>query len=436
MNAQVMHRSSKRICIVTSSHIAVNPRVVKEADALHDAGYDVHVVFVQRHAGTVRDHDERVLNGKMWRSCAVRCARATEKMRWLRAVGRERFFRHVPRLFWRYGLVAERAEGRAVIELAAAASEQRADLFIGHNPEGLAAAAIAAKRMNASLGFDAEDFHTGETNNPEQIARVDFIQQRYLPKCRHLTAASVGIGAALAERYDVRRPVAVNNTFNWSDRKSLDGRRVDRRGAALSLYWYSQKIGLDRGIQDAIRAAGLLDEKPQIHLRGLVDDDVRASLVELARSSNLAELHFHPPVPPNDLLSRAVEHDVGLALEQGQVLNRAICTTNKLFLYLLAGLAVAATSVPGQASVISEFPGCATQYTPGDYHALARILAAWTRDRTTLEAAKAAALDAARERFNWELESKRLVDAVSVALGLPKESSLSHVDSARTRVAS
>jgi glycosyltransferase involved in cell wall biosynthesis len=193
---------------------------------------------------------------------------------------------------------------------------------------------------------------------------------------------------------------------------------------------------LDRGIQDAIRAAGLLDEKPQIHLRGLVDDDVRASLVELARSSNLAELHFHPPVPPNDLLSRAVEHDVGLALEQGQVLNRAICTTNKLFLYLLAGLAVAATSVPGQASVISEFPGCATQYTPGDYHALARILAAWTRDRTTLEAAKAAALDAARERFNWELESKRLVDAVSVALGLPKESSLSHVDSARTRVAS
>ena len=33
-----------RICIVTPGHLASNPRVVKEADALHAAGYDVSVV--------------------------------------------------------------------------------------------------------------------------------------------------------------------------------------------------------------------------------------------------------------------------------------------------------------------------------------------------------------------------------------------------------
>ena len=426
----------KHICIVTSSHIALNPRVVKEADALHGAGYHVRVVFVQRRAGAVRHYDQQVLNGKEWPSSAVPCARATEKLRWLRGVGRERFFSHVPRSFWRHGLVAERAEERAVIELAAVAARRPAELFIGHNPGGLVAAAIAAKRSHALLGFDAEDLHTGETNSAEQLARVDFIQERYLPNCRYLTAASVGIAEALAQQYGLPTPITIHNTFPWSDRQSIDGRQLDRRGPGLSLYWYSQTIGLDRGIQDAIRAAGLLDEKPQIHLRGLVDDDVRTSLVELARSNNVQELYFHPPVSPNELLSRAAEHDVGLALEQGQVRNRAICTTNKLFLYMLAGSAVVATAVPGQMVVRSEFPDCVTPYSPGDYRALARILSNWSHDRAALARAKKAALCAARERFNWECESKRLVEAVSAVLGRADAPNVLGMSPATTVIAS
>src|SRR5439155_24296801 len=96
--------------------------------------------------------------------------------------------------------------------------------------------------------------------------------------------------------------------------------------------------------------------------------------------------------------------------------NRAICTTNKLFFYMLGGLAVAATSVPGQLSIISEYPGCAASYLPGDYRALAGVIDGWTRSQAALEKAKARALDAARQRFNWESESKRLVEAVSRAL--------------------
>ena len=35
---------SARICLVTTGQPACNPRLVKEADALVDAGFDVHVV--------------------------------------------------------------------------------------------------------------------------------------------------------------------------------------------------------------------------------------------------------------------------------------------------------------------------------------------------------------------------------------------------------
>src|SRR2546430_1091023 len=206
--------------------------------------------------------------------------------------------------------------------------------------------ALKEAGVDGHVGFDAEDFHTGESNSSEELARVDFIQSRYLPQCSFVTAASAGIADALSQRYSVAAPLAVYNTFPWDDRDTLDHCIKDRRGNALSLYWYSQTVGLDRGIQDAIRAAGLLQGKIQLHVRGTIALSVRCELESVARESGVAgQIHFHPQVAPRDLLSRAAEHDVGLALEQGAVLNRRICTTNKLFLYLLAGVAAAGAKV-------------------------------------------------------------------------------------------
>ena len=34
----------ERICLVSPGHLSSNPRLVKEADALHEAGYAVRVV--------------------------------------------------------------------------------------------------------------------------------------------------------------------------------------------------------------------------------------------------------------------------------------------------------------------------------------------------------------------------------------------------------
>jgi glycosyltransferase involved in cell wall biosynthesis len=299
-------------------------------------------------------------------------------------------------------------------ELARCAARESADLYIGHYPAGLAAAAHAAGTHDALLGYDVEDFHVGERPDDEdRIRRIDFIERRYLPECAYVTAASEGIAEAVAERYHVPTPVVVYNTFPKTERSALNGEVNDRDGEALSLYWYSQTIGLDRGIQDAIRAAGRLDVPVQLHVRGSLSDEVRRTLTSLAEESGGAEtLYFHEKVPPDELLARAAEHDVGLALEQGHTPNRKICTTNKLFRYMLAGLAIAATDVPGQRTVLGDESAFSGLYPPGDAEALAGILRQWT-DRNRLNAAQSAALRAARERWNWETESQKLIDTVN-----------------------
>lgn len=408
----------RRICIVGGTHIANTPRVLKEADALHEAGFDVRVVFSQSDGGEKARQDADLLRSRGWRATAVSWSRYGHSIRWGITGVRQLAFQRLPRHSWPWGQIAERAEGRVFPELAAAAAKEEADLYIGHYVEGLAAAAAAAKRHAAPYGFDAEDFHADEGNSEMQSKRSDFIQRRYLHGCAHITASSQGIAESLSNHYAIEQPVAIHNTFPWKERAQLDGRVLDRRGPELSLYWYSQNIGLDRGIQDAIRAAGLLGGPVQIHLRGTVTDLVRAELIGLANSCGVADrLVFHPQVPPNELLSRACEHDVGLALEQGGTLNRAICASNKMFFYLLAGLAVAATNVAGQRIVLDELPQAARLYQPGDAASLAQCLEHWRRNPKSLAAAKAASLEAARAKWNWESESSKLVAVVEAVTG-------------------
>ena len=410
------------ICIVSPSYLSTTPRPVKEADALHAAGFSVRVVFVQGSLTDWRARDDELQRKAPWRSMAVRFSRSQPRERalWLKSAVRQRALDFLPKTAWRRSLIAERAEGRLFSEIAAAAAAEPARMYIGHLPYGLAAAAWAARRHQARISFDAEDFHSAQGGTKRDEERAAFIQRRYLPRCAYITAASTGIANALEDTFGVKPPLAIHNVFPWRDRQTIDGLTKDRRGSGLSLYWYSQTVGLDRGIDDAIRAAGALGGDVQLHIRGVVSDSIRSVLQQLAVECGIGErIFFHPPVSPNELLSRAVEHDVGLALEQPVSLNREIAASNKMFFYLLAGLAVAATDIPGQRSVLGTAPEAARLYSVGRPEMLAKQLDPWRSNKEALDRAKRAALDAARRVWNWELESEKLVGCVREALEDP-----------------
>ena len=166
---------------------------MKEADALSEASFRVHVVFAQGGSASHRAYDESLLRQRPWSSTAVQIAtRNGRPLRWVREVAFQRLAQLVPRRLWMLPRIVEHAESRIYRALARTAASIEADLYIGHYAEGLAAAAFAADRNEAHLGFDAEDFHTGEANPRAQCARIDYLQRRYLPRCSYVSAASAG----------------------------------------------------------------------------------------------------------------------------------------------------------------------------------------------------------------------------------------------------
>jgi len=328
--------------------------------------------------------------------------------------------------------LTEHAAGRIYKELADLAASEESDIYIGHYPIGLAAAARAAKRWNAKLGYDIEDLYsdqfTAGQSDVKEIERIEAIETRYLSRCDHASAVSPFVANRYVEKYGVRPPITLLNVFPLTERESIDGKSRDRKDKSLpSLYWYSQTIGEDRGIEDAICALGLIGGKADLHLRGSVSSEVERRLITLAKERGVGDhIYFHAPVSPTELLSRTAEHDIGLALEQPVCENRILTITNKIFFYFLAGIAVAATDTKGQRSVMESSPGTGFLYSPGDCEALAAGLLKLVEDRSLLQRTKQAALSMARERWNWESESKKLVESVSGLM--PRRSLLSEME--------
>lgn len=418
------HGRPLRICIVTWAHVCNNPRVVKEADALSAAGHDVRVV-----AHSVDElfdaRDAELLLTRRWALRTVATSRRLRTGRRLALRGAQTAARVAFDAGVRTGQVRDLALNPQGAELARVAAAEPADLVIGHNLRALPAAVWAAESLGGAAGFDFEDLHSAEMPDSPAFARERTlalgVERAYAPRCAFLTASSPGIADEVERRHDVRRPKVVLNAFSLAERTPTGRVARDRRGGPFSLYWFSQVVGPGRGIEEAVVATGRLGFPVELHLRGAVIPEFAERVRSLADEHGMGErLVIHPPAPPGELVPLAGEHDVGLALEQPTSLNRELCATNKIFTYLVAGLAVAATDTRGQRDVMAEAPGAGFLYPAGDPDALAQELRILLSSPGRLTEAKRAALAAAERRLCWEREAPALVAFLE---GEPNDSS-------------
>ena len=136
----------------------------------------------------------------------------------------------------------------------------RVDLYIAHYPAALPAVATAARKYGTRYAYDAEDFHIGDWPDDAKYdgerRLVREIESRYLQGCAYVTAASPGIAEAYVDTYGIKRPRVVLNAFPLGHALPNPTPQGTVRPRP-SLYWFSQTIGPDRGLECAVRAIAL-----------------------------------------------------------------------------------------------------------------------------------------------------------------------------------
>ena len=394
--------------------------MLKSADALAGAGYDVRVVATSNELWAI-EADRDVQSRRNWPVTIIDYRKGDSGLTYWWTGVRARTSRAAVKTFGvdRTPLpVAVRAYARAHSELVRAAAAEPADLIYGGTTGALAAVAEAGRRTHTPYALDLEDFHSGETSGPDATlvdALAARVEHAVLPQAAFLTTSSEPIAEAYRDKYGVE-PHIVHNTFPLPA-DPPDFTRVDPQ--KLRVYWFSQTIGPGRGLEDAIVALGQAGVPSELDLRGRSHGDYVGRLERLAGArAPLLRVTHQPPAPPDAMVDLARGYDVGLALEQMVPRNRALSTANKAFTYLLAGVPVVLTNTPGQHG-LGEDVGCAgVLVPPGDIDALASVFRQWADDPAMLARAKRAAWDAAVRRWRWDHPRERgvLLNLVSAAL--------------------
>jgi glycosyltransferase involved in cell wall biosynthesis len=410
----------KHVCLVTGAHLWRNPRVVKEADALSQAGFRVTVVGPILSQAD-QERDEALLIGRAWRRVAAPNLLHPTPL----SVGRQysRLRRRLSIIaVRRLNLQLEAALGYSIDSTIRCARAQKADIYGCHLEVGLVALPRLMK-LGAPCAIDFEDWYSRDllpaAQKDRPLRRLEALEGIAIRRAAVAVTTSGALARELATVHQTPEPLVVYNAFSWSDRDRLDGQARDRRDpAAVSLHWFSQTTGPGRGIEPLVDAMDRLTGTFELHIRGDGSLDYRAALLSRVRPETRGRIHFHPTTGPDALLSRIAEHDIGFSLDSPSPASRGLTVTNKVFQYLLGGVAVIATPTPGNVEVAGQAPSAIT-LSGTEPEELAAAIMRLAQDPEKLRAAKAAALEAAAGPFSWERVSRNLVQAYAHALEAP-----------------
>ncbi len=409
-----MTHAAARIVIITTGHLAACPRMVKAADLLHAEGYGVTAIAV-RHDGWAREPDDALRASRPWRSAVVDYSEARELRRvWTGA--RQRAAGAMVRAGLHRSAIAARSLSRVVPELVALARAESAALYYG-GATGTLAVLEQLASAGARVAVDFEDAHGLEPLEHGDRLRAELLtgmEARVLRQARFSTAAGAGVAGYYRNRHHAD-PTIINNVFRPHD---VAPSAVPAH-EPLRLYWFSQTIGPRRGLELVMAAARRAGCPLHLTIRGHDGEGYVRGLIELAqREAPLLAVTHASPAAPDDMVAAASSHHVGLSLEDEAIAHRAVCTPNKLFACLAAGLAVVATNTCGQAPILDDVGVGACAITGGDAEAFGARLRHWHEHRASLDAARAAAHAAARRRWHFDhpLEAGRLIELVSSAV--------------------
>ena len=386
----------QKVAIVTTKQPGTNPRMRKNADALSAAGHDVIVLYAFN-ALWADASDKEVFHHSQWRHSRIGGHPIENPWRYTIQRVRRKW------ASWTRDLCA--SFNPCIKDYIKKLEEIQPNIVIGHNPGALPV--LTAWRHHCPVLFDAEDDHPGEFKlNSLESQRVAKLEAKELKNLNTITAASPLIGAEYSRRFPHLRITTVDNCFDARLQPSFQ----DLVDESLKFVWFSQVVGLDRGLQGFLQALSpATSVKINLTIIGLATEEVRQTLKNSLISKNHI-LTFKPPVSERKLLVELGQHHIGLAIETGMTRNRKLCRTNKLFCYPLAGCLTLASDTPSQRQFMDEHPEAGTIFSSTDQ--LLRLVRKWANNPSDLCRQRKIAWNLGHTTLNWEKESSKLLGLV------------------------
>jgi glycosyltransferase involved in cell wall biosynthesis len=404
----------KRACLLAFSRIGDDPRVRRQGDALHRAGWEVTAVGLPDSLSPPPPWRVLTINKDVTNETATPISllsRWRESQRQFQRKAGTLLRHQWVRLDENYGgRLYDSIEGVAAMRTAI--SPLRADIWLANDWTTLPLAVEAAAASGGIVGYDTHELAVAEC---EQSVRwrlmwqplIRAIERRYIREARVISAVSPGIGEFLMQLYGLpSRPLTIRNVPEY--------REIAFRpcGATIEVLYHGL-VAPGRGLEEVVDSIAAW--RPEFHLtiRGPGNADSLVALASRVRRAGAEDrVRIEPPVPMTELVDRAVAFDVGLFALPAHSRHNRLALPNKLFEYIMAGLALCVSDLPEMARVVKQH-GLGTCLASIEPAAIAAAVNSLTR--STIDVCKQHSLEAARE-LCWARESIPMLAAYDTAL--------------------
>jgi glycosyltransferase involved in cell wall biosynthesis len=302
----------------------------------------------------------------------------------------------------------------------AAREAPAAAVYHGHDLTALPAAVYAAKRNGGRLIYDSHEIFLESGSNagrPRWIRRVfAHLERRWTARAHALVTVNDSLAEELARRYSAPRIVVLHNTPpRWQPPETSPDLIRAATGIPQdhNIALYHGSFTTHRGIEQLCDAI-LLPDMASVHAVLMGYGWLQPELERRAGDTRFAgRLHVLPAVSPAELLLWVASADVGVAAIQPSTLNHRLSTPNKLFECLAAGVPIVASDFEEMRRIVVEEPlgPLGAVCDPADPAAIARairgIVSLPPNARAEL---RQRCLAAAGRRWNWEMESRPLIE--------------------------
>ncbi len=368
------------VCDSVKDSVWYDPRVRKQIDGYIDRGIEVIAVGVM---------DPRYDSTEIAKiPCKVLLSKINEK-----------YYKN-PNIFqkiWR--------EVKTNIDLYRLIVSTHADVIHANDLNALIPAYYASKKLECKLIYDTHEiFLENPWINRNKFSKFvwGFFERHIINKVDLVVSVSHAAADYLKKKYGIKKIMVVTNCV--SEKSVINDAKMKKPFQVLNHGQFYEGRGYDILVDVAPLIEDLSDV--QIVLRGF--GSLEQSIRNKVAANNVKNFAFEPPVKVYELIPKAAEAWVGIAITEAISLNFELSVSNKLFEYAAAGLPIIMSDIPEHRYLNDKFNfGIILKSNkPQDIADAIRLL----YDNTDLyDKCKKNALTLAKN-VNWEKEFGRLVD--------------------------
>ncbi len=390
-------RAGKRILLITAGELTHDPRGRRAAETAARLGLRVQGLCVSDGPGLAGFEVARVprmrVEQRLREAGAGRIGRSSALAREARGLYR----------LWRHAWITLRLAlaGRRI---------GRFDIVHANDFDTLPAGAYLARRSRARLVYDSHELYVLQEPSPPR-AYTEAVRLLESALARRSDAV-ITVSPAFAERLAplLGLETVPQVVLSCPSLVPLE-EPAPREGGPLRAI-YQSSVGPGRFHEDVLLAAEHADGALiSIRMAGIDVAGLRAVVSVRGLGERVEVLE---PAPPDRLVEALHGFEVGLIINRPVTANDELTLPNKVFEYMMAGLAVVTPALPVLGAFV-EREGVGLTFPPGDAAALGRAIARLASDGALLQRLRSSARRAAVETYNAEVQAPALARAWGLA---------------------